>query len=746
MNQKILDAGTSDAIAFLKKWQSQGPWNLTAILETEGRPDIQNRTFGPKTEEEARAWLKARNGRKNLYFTVNDTKQGQSRKPKKEHMVRAQAFHVDVDPIKGSDVKDEQARIRKIIKGFPVKPTVVIFSGGGYQLFWKLKQRIELDDNTLEAVEQTNVKLERLLGGDKCWNIDRIMRLPGTLNIPNARKRKTGRKPVMARVALAKWEKTYSPSQFVDLPELPAGIAPWCGSVILTGERPDRDEPYPSRSEASYAVLCELKRKGMSEEDIRGVLLNTDFEISSHVMDQADPEKYFERQYKKAKVDVQVDGDDEDKTLDAPHEWKDLIFVRDQEEFFNRTNEAPTSVRLFNDEYVKYRIRGKESRTPNQRFLEEYEDQCVQSKTWDPALAYGRVEHKGLWVWNTWKAPTWFGKKGDGNIAPWLAVVKIVYAEFWETAVKRMAYDIQYPYLRPQWHLQAIGNNGIGKSDSIMPVTRWADRHGMLATIRPEMLKGQFNSWMSRKKIIVVNEPQGITDKVFNEMKDLMAGNETKISIEAKYANPVYEAIVASWYFGGNKLTGMSLTDVERRVFPVHSHAPAPTDENGRKAVAVRRHNWIRKNWPKVVWYLKHLEGIGENFASEFPGPNKYQREIFKNTGPLHMRLKPYIEEVLGERQVFTLPWVLDRLDIISDLPIEDSRRDLNNKTLSNAFGQMGITQWMEGKNVWVNGGPKRVWVRNNEMSKSDPDNIRFLWDMQGGEQTLDEEKSDKNV
>ena len=75
------------------------------------------------------------------------------------------------------------------------EPTVVLFSGGGYQAFCKLAAPFEID-GVLDKAEEAalyNLQIERLLKADSCHNIDRIMRLPGTINVPNAKKKKAGR-------------------------------------------------------------------------------------------------------------------------------------------------------------------------------------------------------------------------------------------------------------------------------------------------------------------------------------------------------------------------------------------------------------------------------------------------------------------------------------------------------------------------------------------------------------------------
>jgi hypothetical protein len=52
----------------------------------------------------------------------------------------------------------------------------------------------------IEAVEARNRKLAADLGGDHVQNVDRLMRLPGTLNVPDAKKLAKGRSIMLAEV------------------------------------------------------------------------------------------------------------------------------------------------------------------------------------------------------------------------------------------------------------------------------------------------------------------------------------------------------------------------------------------------------------------------------------------------------------------------------------------------------------------------------------------------------------------
>lgn len=180
------------AVDFLKKWKKDGPWVLTSI-QTD-RKGINTSTFKAGQEKELLKWLDQYNGTRNIYFHVNTTVREMSSKALKEDVKSADWIHIDIDPSPDGDLAEERDRALglltdKIPKGIP-KPTVIVFSGGGYQGFWRLSESVTIDGDVKKAeeFELYNKRLEQVFGGDHCHNVDRIMRLPGTVNIPDAKK------------------------------------------------------------------------------------------------------------------------------------------------------------------------------------------------------------------------------------------------------------------------------------------------------------------------------------------------------------------------------------------------------------------------------------------------------------------------------------------------------------------------------------------------------------------------------
>lgn len=308
---------TPNAVAFLQMMYPQGPWHLVAII-ADGAPSA--RTFEHTEAEEMFDWIDDLQGSKNLYFHVNELSSGViHQKAKKTDVSAALYLHVDID--------DMNALSR--IQNYLPKPTAVVFSGGGYQAFWKLKE----PSRDLEHVERCNAAIAGALGGDKCHNIDRVMRLPWTINLPSAKKQKAGRLPVLAYVIseLTNWTREYPLDAFtapsddhpstaltilpnrvapVGFDSLPNSIASTTRTVIESGDDPNRPRSseaprYPSRSEAVFHVCCDLARAGCSEALIAGVLINPEFGISESVLEKRSPVQYALRQARSAAATIE---------------------------------------------------------------------------------------------------------------------------------------------------------------------------------------------------------------------------------------------------------------------------------------------------------------------------------------------------------------------------------------------------------------------------------------------------------
>ena len=115
---------TSDAVQFLQAWAEGGPWVLTAIDPDSGR--ITTMTFEAGQQVGMQDWIEDRQGKQNLYFTVNPVMRPVRSKPKKTDMRGMQALHVDVDPRPGEKLESERVRALKLLREFEPRRANII--------------------------------------------------------------------------------------------------------------------------------------------------------------------------------------------------------------------------------------------------------------------------------------------------------------------------------------------------------------------------------------------------------------------------------------------------------------------------------------------------------------------------------------------------------------------------------------------------------------------------------------------
>jgi predicted P-loop ATPase len=351
---------TDESVEFLKTWPTDFV-HLVAIhidAETGEKGRIEAMAF---VKDEAglidwaavRQWIEERQGKANLYFTVNALmrppldEKGRHKKAMKSDIGTVVALHVDIDVPAGEDQEGTATALIDKVTRYKPMPSVVIASGGGVQGFWLLEPgaRVPIDGDTdkAEAVERYTRGLEdaftaeRGAKADRCHNVDRIMRLPGTINVPDRKKQDKGRKPALARLA-AVTQREYALTDFqaappkdmvqttssgtatqtwsagnrktirvdwkaaediwntIDIPDLEkrgvgrgailslqaSDLAALHQQLVAEELRSDADGPYPSWSEVSMAVVTALLRAGLTPEETAVVVCSKKFPGNHH--------------------------------------------------------------------------------------------------------------------------------------------------------------------------------------------------------------------------------------------------------------------------------------------------------------------------------------------------------------------------------------------------------------------------------------------------------------------------------
>lgn len=244
-----LKPNVQESLDFLKYIYPEGPWTITSITENPDKEAtnpviIRARTFYEHQTNDLTRHLEERNGESNLYWQINPLLRNPSAKALLHDVREVPRLHVDLDPRKGThDREAERKLIRDLLAdearlkahGLPGLPSLIIDSGNGYWAFWNLDHPLAVEGETVQEIRENAAEIGRYnrwiaetlnkalnpkiedIGkeiGDTCHNIDRIARLPGTINLPDYNKLKAGYTPVIAKIYSNSPNLIYSIDQF----------------------------------------------------------------------------------------------------------------------------------------------------------------------------------------------------------------------------------------------------------------------------------------------------------------------------------------------------------------------------------------------------------------------------------------------------------------------------------------------------------------------------------------------------
>src|SRR5215204_850600 len=95
----------SEAASFLEKLRPRGPWVLTAIL-----PDGPTVTTTARTADEVDDFVGRHDGQRNIYYSINPTKQVMTSKAAKTDIAAIEYLYADLDPKKNESPEEAKRR------------------------------------------------------------------------------------------------------------------------------------------------------------------------------------------------------------------------------------------------------------------------------------------------------------------------------------------------------------------------------------------------------------------------------------------------------------------------------------------------------------------------------------------------------------------------------------------------------------------------------------------------------------
>lgn len=285
------------------------------------------------------------NLRRNLYWVL-DGQFFEGGKRSKSNLTAAQYAHVDLDFKDYPGTPEEQhARVVGFLLDPNMRPewipppTLVYMTGGGYQALW----RLEKPASPAEVELINKAILIAMEGGPGTHDPGRLLRLPGTVNWLNDKKRKDGREPVCGSIAapttfdeppvsyrledfdppadvlkqinnrkVARKEPNTSSARGgpvasrgdaleivpISLPEDLSEVLPsdpdWV-EAIATGKNP-LGKQYATRSELVFACVLWMLGRGIAPGHVLSIITERSLSISAHVLEKPNPLKYAQRQ------------------------------------------------------------------------------------------------------------------------------------------------------------------------------------------------------------------------------------------------------------------------------------------------------------------------------------------------------------------------------------------------------------------------------------------------------------------
>lgn len=563
---------------FLRWLYPNGPWLMTAI-NTE-QTETPSRTFHPGQEDQFAQWLE-RNYDRNIYYSVNRPLRDMSKKAERVDIAEMGFLHVDVDPRTNENFEEEKSRIEdkftnKLPTGLP-KPSALVFSGGGYNALWRLDEAIPiaLGDLTLPEIEaryedakRYNLQLEILLQGDNCHNIDRILRLPGSVNWPTTKKKAKGRVADYARVVWLEDSK-YSINRFVAAPNVQAkGMSSSSGGmqiqisgnikrlgtvaelgdqvpdrvkmIIVQGYDPDEPNKFPGRSEWLFYVCCSLVRAGCTNETIYSVITDPGFLISASVLDKgATVERYALRNIKRARehaVDPQLCRLNEKHHVISNTGGKCRVMEEVMDFGLNRPRLTLQAFEDFRNRYVNERMQvgSKPDGTPIFKDLGSWWLQHPQRSQFEAIVFVPGREIPGSY--NMWTGFSCVATPGDKHHSFLNHIKEIACGGnevYYDYLIKWMARAVQHPDTQGEVAVVFRGEMGAGKGTVAVEFGKLWGRH-FLQISDPKHLVGSFNAHLRDVVIVFADEAFYAGDKKHESiLKTLIT--EDMLTIEGKH-------------------------------------------------------------------------------------------------------------------------------------------------------------------------------------------------------------------
>lgn len=163
----------------------------------------------PNGRESPFRWVNQRQGKANLYYTLNEPRPGCQGRLKESDIEWIRGIVIDIDPDKTEEALPggyERERARLLIIAAKLRdwsfctPAAIVDTGNGIQVLWLFPEPLPNTAENKIAVKAQARAIGRKFGSDAVHSLEHLFRIPGTINIPDAGKRQRRRVTTVSRV------------------------------------------------------------------------------------------------------------------------------------------------------------------------------------------------------------------------------------------------------------------------------------------------------------------------------------------------------------------------------------------------------------------------------------------------------------------------------------------------------------------------------------------------------------------
>jgi hypothetical protein len=606
-------ADLAAALAFLDDIFGADQRHLVAIKKRQGKPYIEGRHFDSADRAGQRKFIVDHGAAGfNLYFSVNPVKGTVHKKATKNDVAEARHLWIDLDPREGEPLEAERAAMlaqltTNLPQGMP-RPNRVIDSGRGCWGLWKLVAPQQVDGSTnkvngplTEFVECYGRGIEQAFGerfADGCRNIDRIARLPGTVNTKTGRLARvlheyshdiphaiesfphSDAKPKAQEAPKGKKfnpSATYEPIDPND-PALTKIKAKW-GHADYAAEY-DGD-----RSRAAFGFVCECKRAGVADDVITRCLMH--WPIGTCLREKSNIDRELIRILARGDeftIDPKL-AEMNEKHHVVLHGGKTRVLTWDDDEIYPGRKvpvyQTPEDFKAFHSKYshshqVRVAVKDGQGKPTGNTELKTVtvplgawwwghrERRQYDGLTYAPNIDADIVNGKR----NLWTGFTVAAVKGRGHVS-YLKHLRDNICncnrKHYDYLIATMARAAQNPEFRGEIGIVYIGKKGTGKNVAVEEFGKLFGTHFWMVT-NPEHFTGKFNLHLQHCSILLADECLKPENKVHEQIAKTLVTGQT-IMIEPKGVNAYQVKNFLHVFICTNSRWAIPATADERRWF-----------------------------------------------------------------------------------------------------------------------------------------------------------------------------------